>query len=542
MIPRFSRQAGLQVSTPGLAGFGDQAWGQVGQTIAQGAGQWRQDLAQAHAQQQRTATGLAYLRGARSFDDVRLQEMQGLTGRREALRATSIDPETGQTTTGYQQEIQRFPDWLNEQFEQIAAPMGKDARDQFEAYYLQNATRWSQEFAELLKGMELDDVQKETKDLATAGRSAEAHALLLLYRDQFSAEQYDRLESQIQTDGAMADLQATAELEGWAAAQAQLSDPEYQKARGLDTAEASAVYSSLRSFVADQRAISDRQTQQLQDANAMSALADAEQGTLNLEAAQQQVLAGTLERSVYEQARKIMLAPVSQNDPEASARAFDLVADVEAGRITPREGLNQLNAMAGQLTPGFRDARIADLTDTSTLGAALRDASSQARRELVTMTDQNLTFADLMLTDDQLKQKARDQRVRQERLLDYHDTQMRQWYREHPDASEEDIYVESAKIRARLRPMTDKQQQSLLAAWDLQTVGWDVPWGFGNVTIGPMNEPPAPATGDKPRTQQMRYDTPPEIQEMIRQAMAMGMSWEEIADSEDIKPYVQEGP
>lgn len=185
---------------------------------------------------------------------------------------------------------------------------------------------------------------------------------------------------------------------------------------------------------------------------------------------------GKISAKVGQEALVIVTKPPTENDPDIAAQAYELVADVDAGRVDKKKALSQLNTWASKLTPTFRDARIRDLTDTSTIGAALKDASRRARAELLLVEDEARFFALLAaFKDEETARSLREQRAVEIRLVNYHDEQLRQWHRSHPEVESEQIYTESLRILRHLRPMGDAERRSLLEAWEARLLAPPAP-------------------------------------------------------------------
>lgn len=155
--------------------------------------------------------------------------------------------------------------------------------------------------------------------------------------------------------------------------------------------------------------------------------------------------------------------PVQENDPEAYMAMSDTVQGLYDGRVTRDKARAELVSVAAKLTPAAYQRFYDDLTGgfRTVQGKALADAGRDAAGQLVTVTQGALDWADLLQTPEEQKAKLAADRSRQVGLVAYHDQWMRDFLKGHPDASIDDIYVESRRIVAHLRQQTPEMQAFL---------------------------------------------------------------------------------
>jgi hypothetical protein len=442
---------------------------------------------------------LAANRAWREIEQWQLDYLSGISDRREELKKTQVDPETGSTVTGYQVEIETFGKRLDERFAQASANLSTHATEELEKRFNATAPNYGRYTADTLSTLELEDITAEIQGLASTDRVADAQELFELYSDRYSPADRQRLTTYI--DAASVDarmttarkyLQNHASAQGWDSAVELIDDPDWQAFMGLDVGDAAGVHNELSTFARTQEGKEQRAVAIENETAKNNLFADAMQDKLEDPTQIDQALrAGIVSPAEAKQLQELVKkGPATENDPQASAEAYGLVADVQFNRIQPEAALRRLDAMATRLTPAFRDARIADLTSTRPIDTAMRDITQAARRELVTTTQDLMTVMMTSGAGPDALAALDNQKNRQERLVNYHDDQMRRWLREHPEASEDDLYVESRRILARVRSMDATGRESLLESWEQQVLTPAAsPWEGPNEGVIPMGTP-----------------------------------------------------
>ena len=163
--------------------------------------------------------------------------------------------------------------------------------------------------------------------------------------------------------------------------------------------------------------------------------------------------------------------PAEENDDRAYDAMVDAVSDLRAGRITREEARSRLAARAGGLKKTTRERFSDEIAATAGVkDRAISDASQYARTQLVTVTDESLTLMDLMAAPEEQKNVAQERRAQQYRLLEFHDQSLRDFAKEHPEATADDLYVESRKILYRLRQQSEEQSKIMLQSWEARQI------------------------------------------------------------------------
>ena len=460
------------------AGQTGMAMAQLGQTIA-GVGQYL------------TAEGRQAAERTAELDRIR--------------QASTITRQATSKLRKFSDEIRRDPDPANyeRRFEEVSSSIlaGLDAIEDPEVctraqvkidseldFHQRDMLTWRMQAQQ--KAFEQEYLQAEQDAVRTGNVEAVETPLQALVDAGFTTpEQAARAKSVVE---AKTIVWQTALAKGWTEGLKYATDPETLAELPLSPEERKAFKAELESYLASEETLEQlaaRKEAERIERDKTQLFADAysekltDPGQID-QALRAGVLSPTEAKQLYELMKK---GPPAENDPQASAEAYDLVADVQFGRTQPETALRQLDKMASKLTPAFRDARIKDLTSTGPIDTAMRDITQAARRELVTTTQDLMTVMMTSGAGPDALAALDNEKNRQERLVNYHDDQMRRWLREHPEASEDDLYVESRRILARVRSMDVAGRESLLESWEQQVLTPAAsPWEGPNEGVIPL--------------------------------------------------------
>lgn len=347
MLPQFFRQTPPQYRPQQYAGLGARANAGIGQATA-GLG-----TAVAGGAEKRAERGdvLAASRAWRQLDEWRIGYLRELPQRRAELAAMATDETTGSSVAGYDKELDSFPDSLKAKFEELSENLSGGARAKLELAYNAAAPKWSAEAVTALDGMELEGIVAEARDLAKSGRSADALELADLYRDRLGPENHQQLAVELAMTGARADLQAIAASDGWQKAREALQDPLWQEMYGLDVAEAADVRNALAGFVNEEAAMADAKRRAAVEKTSDQFLLQAEGGSADLDAGRQLVAEGLLPFEVFEQGKKLQMAPPDRtDDPGVFMQSEAWISRVRQDPSKKAEALQWLRSVASQLS------------------------------------------------------------------------------------------------------------------------------------------------------------------------------------------------
>ena len=211
---------------------------------------------------------------------------------------------------------------------------------------------------------------------------------------------------------------------------------------------------------------------QLVHANDDQLITDALQGKLDLPAGIGLVQKQLASVEALDQARRIAIAgPATTNQPAAYDAMVETRDRLQRGTITKDQARDQLNAAADQLTPQTRESFSTSFAaGFSAQEKTLQDAGQYARSQLVTVTDTALTMMDFMAAPDEQKKIATERRARQYQLLEFHDQALRDYLQANPNATQDDLYIQSRKILFRLRQQGEGETQTMLQDWESRQV------------------------------------------------------------------------
>ncbi len=536
MIPRFFRSTPPAVAHRQAAGVGERALAATGAEMAQLGGA----MVAYGRQQEYRSEALAANRGFRELQEWHYGYLRQLNERRQELAATSIDPETGGGQTGYEQETKGWPAQMQAQYDRVKGTLAPRAAQMLEERYNQYAPHWSNQAVEVLDHMEMEDVTKEITDLAGQDRVADAAELLDLYQDRYSPGDYQRIGKAIATAGLEARragvekyLQDVARTSSWQAAGQLLDDADFQRTWGLDISEAGDLKTDLDKFVKEQAGLQDKARQREREEAANAWIVAADKGEANIAQGRQAVLAGTLDRAVYEEGKRILLNPPTRNDPAVFEQLLEL-QDAAVRDPAQAGGLKTfVRAHASQLTPETRESAL-KLAAGQYNGQmqALNEEVQQAGRELVTVTDESLQVLQ-GLANPALMQNAENQRANQYRQVDYVRRSLMDYVRDNPKATPDDLYVQRLRLLRGLQRQSSDQVKSLLKAYEAGKLGLAAgPGGERVEAAQPWGEvmiPALPAPGGVPKGLESVWDSlTPQRQAKALELLRLGRSPEEI--------------
>lgn len=442
MIPTFYRQTAPGVAVQGNAGLAAEAQAGIGAAAARTGRQ----IANYAERQIARSDYVAASRSWRQLEDWRYRYLQELPKRRKDLAVVTLDPTTGQNRTGYEQELDRFPDALNEQFDRLTESLSREARAQFEGRFNSVAANWSDEAVRSLDALELEDMTGEILDLAGQDRVADAKELFDLYADRYSPADRDRIARaveamslQARAEAVQTDLAAIARNQGWDAADAALQDPEYLKTWGLDLEEAADLKRQVGVFVADQAAADRSNLEIARAAAADTWYADCEQGKGDLTHGLRMVRAGNLSHADYAAGKKILLeGPDLQDDLDVYEEASAKLSAVRNRQMTKSEARAWLRGQRGKLKPETYKGFASDLERAGDPDDPLATPNARLFEKLIDDHYETLgTFGEWGTPEA-------------ERMYIDVKQRMRAWLRENPNATDEEA---STKYRALVEPI-----------------------------------------------------------------------------------------
>jgi len=353
MVPQYVRQVAPQYTLPGgqtaVANVG------VGAAVSQlGAG-----IKQAAERKLAREDALAVNRAWRDIEQWQLDYLSGVSGRREELSRTQVDPETGSTVTGYQVEIEGFGKKLDERFAQASANLSTRAKEELEKRFNTHAPTYGRYTADTLSQLELEDITAEIQSLATTDHIADAKELSELYSDRYSPGDRQRIEATIdeaaveaRLGSAGAYLQNAAQAEGWEAAVNLIDDPEWQQAMGLDIADSARVHNELSTFARTQEGKERRaaaiEADTLRNHLFADAMADQLDDPTQIDAA---LRSGVVSPAEAKQLQELVKkGPPEQSDLTAISEVREAILDYQTGAKTQTEAQEVIRSNTGKLS------------------------------------------------------------------------------------------------------------------------------------------------------------------------------------------------
>lgn len=354
MVPQYVRQVAPRYTAPGgqtaVANVG------VGNAVSQlGAG-----IRQAAERKLAREDALAVNRAWRDIEQWQLDYLSGISERREQLSRTQVDPETGNTVTGYQVEIEAFGTKLDERYAQASANLSTRAKEELEKRFNAHAPTYGRYTADTLSTLELEDITAEIKDLAKTDRVADANELFELYSDRYSPADRQKIQATIEAAavearlaGARTYLQNTASAQGWDAAVALIDDAKWQQAMGLDIADAATIHNVLSTFARIQEGKEQRaaavEAEQARNSLFADAMGDklTDPGQID-QALRAGVLSPTEAKQLYELMKK---GPPAQNDPDVFREAVQRVKSAQADPAKTDDVVKWLRGHTTSLRP-----------------------------------------------------------------------------------------------------------------------------------------------------------------------------------------------
>ncbi len=419
-----------------------------------------------------------------------------MAGRRKDLGAITLDPVTGDNVTGYEKELDAFPDAMKQRFGELSLDLSEAAKRQLGLQYNDASPQWAQEAVQILDGMERQDAVAETTELARAGRAADALQILEIRRETLGPELHQKLTSQVLLLGAMADLQQVAAIDGWDAAASELQNPDWQRRYHLDLSQADTVREKLAGFVNQSRAQAkdelenerEKSRDVLNDQLAERKLTYELIDLSNLDESEQQQYVAWMRQDADRRltGQKIVTDEWIRHDLKARA------LDIARGRAEYRDVLNSATEAkaAGKLDDdAYRDVLAAARTELSGMHAEiLRSTSRSAERQLVTVSESAIErYAELMSRGTpgakDILARAENQRQLEYRLVDLHDSQIRAFLQANPEATTDDLERQSRKILLGLRKSDAAQRARTLDAWDVETMTAPAPSQAGTIEV-----------------------------------------------------------
>jgi len=502
MIPQYVRQVAPERPGQRLAGLGAQAQSQVGQAIV-GLGTRIADRGQEIATR---GDALAASRAWRQIDEWRIGYLRQLPDRRKDLSVTQIDPVSGANITGYERELDAFPDALREQIHAVSKGLSSAAKARLQLAYDEAAPRWAQEIATVLDRMEIADVVVEARDLARQGRAASGLELIDLYKDRLGPENYEKLTAEIRLSGAQSDLQEIARVGGWQQARQTLQDPQWQQVYGLDVAQAATIRNQLEGFVDQEAQKQERIAAVEREMLERKRIDQAYQGQLETDEEgvaiyRKEYLRGQLTDKAYETIRRLEVrGPRTENDPETYAKLVELKDRVARGAAPAAELKSFATAHADQLTPAaYKDAIDTAGSPFAMQTQAKNDAVQRAYGQFVKVQETDLQALLMQGASQEAMRSAGEVRAQQLNLVNMLSDELEEWIRNHPEASRADILRQGRMIQVQIGMRSIEEQDARIRQWQASAGG----------PIGPEGSAVAGNLGNlQPRSPDSSPDTP----------------------------------
>jgi hypothetical protein len=451
---------------------------------------------------------LAVSRAWRQLDDWRVSYLTGLPDRRKELSQTALDPNTGANRTGYEAELEAFPDQMREQYQRAAEGLSADARAELEARWNYHAPSWSGEAVTSLRGLEMEDVTLEIDDLVKQDRASEAMYLFEQYKDRYSAAQAGQMQMRIargaqetRLTGAQGYLREVARAQGWEAASKLPADPQFQATWGIDISESAGMMRDIETFVRDEAAMAEAKRKAILEANNDGVLADAWDGKLDLATLPQRVRRNEVDAAVAAQAREIAKRPDRKDDTLVLAQGYDWVrrvredpANREKARLFVQQNAGALSEASGKEL--IRDVETAGKPDDPSLRIGVKTA---------------MTLLDEHYDDGTFGEKGTVEA--QKTYIDLMQ-RLHRWGAEHPQAADDEITSQfDALLKSVAKPGWWQRLRSALGSASL-TSDWATPADYaaahpGSVAVAPAASPAfKPMDADiEPLSLQEFYDT-----------------------------------
>jgi|GEM_PF-6110419 len=476
MIPQYVRQVAPDRRGQQLAGLGARAQSQVGAVVgglgARMTARGEEMVARGDA--------LAASRAWRQIDEWRIGYLRQLPDRRKDLSASQIHPVSGTNVTGYEMELDAFPNAMAEQMQRVSQGLSASARARLQMSYDDASPRWAQEVATVLDRMEISDVVVEARGLAREGRAASGLDLVDLYRDRLDPDDYEKLTAELRLTGAQSDLQEIARFDGWEKARQTLQDPQWQQIYGLDVAEAAAVRNQLAGFVAEEAGIAESRQRAVVEKNSDEYLVAAERGEADLEAGLEAVRRNELPYEVYRQARQIMAEPRSQNDPDVYEQLVEMQDLAARGAIPGADVKSFLRQNASKLTPATRQAATERMGSPFSMQTqAKNDAVQRAYGQFVRVQEDDPLKISLAGGDMSAIRAAGDARAQQLNLVNMLSDELEEWIQKNPDATRAEILRQGRMIQVQIGQRAIEEQDSLIRQWEASAGGMPGPEAAG---------------------------------------------------------------
>jgi len=482
MIPQYVRQVAPDKRGRQLAGLGARAGAQIGQEVA------RLGERMAARGDQMTARGdaLAASRAWRQIDEWRIGYLRQLPDRRTDLSATQIDPVSGANVTGYERELDAFPDALHGQIQEASKGLSAQARARLQMAYDDAAPQWAQEVATVLDRMEISDVVLEARGLAKEGRAASGLDLIDLYKDRLGPEDYEKLTAEIRLTGAQSDLQEIARVGGWQEARETLQNPQWQQVYGLDVAEAAAVRNQLAAFVAEEAQKAERIAAVDREMLERKRIDQAYQGQMETDEEgvavyRKEYLSGRLTDKAYETIRRLEVrGPRTENDPETYAKLVELKDRVARGAAPTADLKAFATAHADKLTQAaYKDAIDTAGSPFSMQTQARNDAVQRAYGQFVKVQETDLQTLLLQGASKEAMRSAGDARAQQLNLVNMLSDELEEWIQKNPDATRAEILRQGRMIQVQIGRRAIEEQDSLIRQWEASAGGMPGPEAAG---------------------------------------------------------------
>ncbi len=310
----------------------------------------------------------------------------------------------------------------------------------------------------------------------------------------------------------------TAVALGWREAQKYLADPQTWKDVPLSTEEMAKFKTLIESNLRSQEAVEAREAmieeQRLRQVGD-DLLTRAQRGELSDPMEIDQALAeGAIDRAEMKQLYELMRkGPVSENDVETMIAARRMIDGIERGTVTSEQTVAFLRANVSRLKPDTFATLTKEATDVWSFQArAVGNVRRFAVTQLVSGDDDLLDRLRMLGAGKDVLTPLEERRKQEYRLVEYVETQLRDWMAQNPQATYEEAATRGRQWIDQVQQLDQMQRRNLLDAW---------------------------RTTEPAQTAPLRPDAPPDVQRLVTDALDAGIPLSEILSDPEVAPYVE---
>ncbi len=484
------------------AGQTGMAMAQLGQTIA-GVGQYL------------TAEGRQAAERTAELDRIR--------------QASTITRQATSKLRKFSDEIRRDPDPANyeRRFEEVSSSIlaGLDAIEDPEVrtraqvkidseldFHQRDMLTWRMQAQQ--KAFEQEYLQAEQDAVRTGNVEAVETPLQALVDAGFTTpEQAARAKSVVE---AKTIVWQTALAKGWTEGLKYATDPETLAELPLSPEERKAFKAELESYLASEETLEQlaaRKEAERIERDKTQLFADAysekltDPGQID-QALRAGVLSPTEAKQLYELMKK---GPSLENDVETMIAARQMIDGIERGTVTSEQAIDFLRKNVSRLKPETFATLTKEATDVWSFQArAVGNVRRFAVTQLVSGDDDLLDRLRMLGAGKDVLTPLEERRKQEYRLVEYVETQLRDWMAQNPQATYEEAATRGRQWIDQVQQLDQMQRQNLLDAWKTPSE-------------------PSP----------LRADTPPSVRQLVTDALDAGIPLDEILRDPEVAPYVE---